>query len=277
MRTRLAVLAGLLALTACGRPTGGVAGPAPDAPALPTDDAALVLRVALTGGFSTPSALLSRLPLVSVYRDGRVVTEGPVIAIYPPPAWPNVQVNQVDDATLTDLVQAAVDAGVGDAVDLGNPGIADATTTVLTLTTAEGTRTTEVYALGEAAGDPAVTPEQTAARAELAALVERLTGLPEDGRSEPFTPAAVVALAGEYAGDPELPRDAVTWPGPPLPGETVAPGTGCTVATGEQASAVVAAAQAADTLTPWTDGTATWSLAFRPLLPDETGCDDLTG
>ena len=55
----------------------------------------LVLLVEHTGGFVTPDTTASRLPLVSVYSDGRVVTEGPVIAIYPGPALPNVQVTPV--------------------------------------------------------------------------------------------------------------------------------------------------------------------------------------
>ena len=36
-----------------------------------------------------------------------------------------------------------------------------------------------------------------------------------------------------------------------------------------------AAAQAADTLTSWTSEGQTWTVTFRPLLPDETGCADL--
>ncbi|MFC7573169.1 hypothetical protein ACFQX8_12535 [Klenkia terrae] len=46
---------------------------------------------------------------------------------------------------------------------------------------------------------------------------------------------------------------------------------------GAQASAVRSAAQDADGLTPWTDGSATWAVTFRPLLPDESGCADLAG
>jgi hypothetical protein len=53
---------------------------------------------------------------------------------------------------------------------------------------------------------------------------------------------------------------------------------GCVVVTGDEARAVATAAQRANARTPWTtpDG-ARWSLTFRPLLPDETGCADLAG
>jgi hypothetical protein len=261
------VLGSVLALTACGPK---------DSPAAPGDDPdALVLRVTQGGGYTAPGADLGRLPLVSVYRDGRVITEGPVVAIYPAPAWPNVQVTRLDDDAVTDLVDAALDAGVTATGDLGSPGLADATTTTITLVTAAGTSTREVYALQEGQGDPALTADQAAARTALADLVDRLTGVQGDGES--YEPSAVAALAGSYVADPDLARDPVTWPGAPLPGESVAPGIGCTVSAGAQASAVRSAAQDADGLTPWTDGSATWAVTFRPLLPDESGCADLAG
>lgn len=276
-------------LTACGQPAGGSGSPAPSssaasgsdaapAPDLPTDGDALVLRVTVSGGFAPAGATdPAPLPVVSVYRDGRVLSQGPQIAIFPPPAWPNVQVNRVDEATLTELVQAAQDAGVTGTADLGDPSIADARTTSITLATAAGTSTRDVYALTEATGDPGLTDEQTTARQQLAGLVDRLTGLSGTESLGSYTPTAVAAFAGPApTADPSTPRQPVVWPGPPLPGEPTATGLACTVATGEQATTVVAAAQQADTQTPWTDGGTTWSVLLRPLLPDETGCADLT-
>ncbi len=270
-RTRaaaLVVLGSVLALTACGQDDGSPAAPA-------GDPDALVLQVTQGGGFTTPGADLGRLPLVSVYRDGRVITEGPVAAVYPGPAWPNVQVAQLDADAVTDLVDAALDAGVTATGDLGSPGLADVTTTRITLVTAGGTSTREVYALAEGQGDPALTAEQAAARTALVDLVDRLTAAGQQPDVEPYEPTAVAALAGSHVADPDLPRDPVAWPGAPLPGESVAPGLGCTVSTGEQATAVRTAAQGADRLTPWVDGDGTWAVTFRPLLPDESGCADL--
>jgi len=287
MRTRaaLAVTGVVLVLAACAQRDGtggGAGGPAASssgAPAvdLPTDGDAVVLRVTQSGGFTPAGTDPAPLPLLSVHRDGRVLSQGPTIAIFPAPAWPNVQVNRVDEATLTELVQAAQDAGVTGTADLGDPSIADARTTSITLATAGGATTRDVYALTEAVGDPSLTPEQSSARQQLADLVDRLTGLTAAESLGPYTPTAVAALARSYVpADPSTPRDPVTWPGPALPGEAVGPDVGCTVATGEQAAAVVAAAQTADAQTPWSDGTSTWSITFRPLLPDETGCADLT-
>jgi hypothetical protein len=68
----------------------------------------------------------------------------------------------------------------------------------------------------------------------------------------------------------------VTWPGPALPGKTTGPEIGCVTATGAQAAAVLAAAGKVTAITPWLSGGKRWTVALRPLLPDETGCADLS-
>ena len=285
-----AVLGLVLVLSGCAQRSDAGGAPPPASPGLdlPDDGDALVLQVAYTGGFLTPEMLAGRLPVLSVYADGRVLSEGPVIAIYPGPAWPNVQVQQADRATVQRLVQHALTAGVADTTDLGTPAIADAPSTRFTVTTAAGTTVREVYALSEGAGTSSgLTDEQQAARAELADLLTELTDLPQElGPAEQapaaYEPTAVAALARPWsapADDLSLgTRPDLPWPGPALPGETVGPELGCTVATGDQATAVVAAARGADQLTPWTTGDgARWSISFRPLLPHESGCGDLAG
>jgi hypothetical protein len=273
---RAAALAVLLALSSCassGAPATGDPGAPPSGPApLPSG---LVLQVAETGGYTTPEELAARLPLVTVYGDGRVLTQGPRIAIWPAPALPNVQVQQVGEATVRDLVDRAVAAGVTETGDLGQPPLADATTTRFTLVTDGGTAVREVYALAETPDD-ALTPGQQEARGRLRALLDQLTGLP--GTTEPHVPQTVAAVVGPYTGgDPELPQPDVAWPGPELPGAPLGAGLTCVSATGQQAADVLAAAASANALTPWVavDGSR-WSIAFRPVLPHETGCADLT-
>jgi hypothetical protein len=211
-----------------------------------------------------------------VYGDGRVLTRGPQIAIWPAPALPNVQVQEVGEATVRDLVDRAVAAGVTEDGDLGQPPLADATTTRFTLVTEQGTAVREVYALAEAPDD-ALTAEQRAARARLRGLLEELTGLP--GTTQSYVPQTVAAVVSPYAGgDPELPQPDVAWPGPPLPGAPLGPYLTCVSATGQQAADVLAAAASANALTPWVaaDGSR-WSITFRPVLPHESGCADLSG
>jgi hypothetical protein len=291
IRAVAAVAALALLVSACAQHSdaGGARPPAGPSPTLmlPDDPAALVLQVAYTGGFLTPELIAGRLPVVSVYADGRVLTEGPVPAIYPGPAWPNVQVQQADVETVRSLVDSALAAGVAEATDVGTPGIADAPSTRFTVTTASGTSVREVYALTEGAGDPNLTAVQQEARGKLVGLLTELSGLPNrlgpEGRAPaPYEPTAVAAVVRPWSppqGDPALgDQPALPWPGPALPGEAVAPGVTCVLASGEQARTVAAAARGANQLTPWSTGDgARWWVGFRPLLPHEAGCSDLAG
>jgi hypothetical protein len=251
---------------------------------LPDDGGSVVLRVEYVGGFVAPSSLVSRLPRYSLYADGRLITDGPVDLRYPGPALPNVQVQQLDAATVQALADRAVAAGVGETTDLGSPPITDLPSTRFTLTTAEGTVVREVYALVEhvVEGDGAemgLTREQVDGRTRLRELLAALFDVGQQPPPvEPYVPTSVAAIATPWI-DPEddLPHPELPWPGPPLPGESVGGplDVGCVVATGEQVSAVLAAAATANAATPWISGGTRWSVAFRPLLPDESGCADL--
>jgi len=175
------------------------------------------------------------------------------------------------------LVAGALDAGVGDTADLGTPGVADAPSTRFTVSTGLETIEREVYALQETPeGGGGLSADQVAARARLSDFLGRLTGLSAGG-SEPYTPTAVAGIVSPYT-PPDDPQPDQSWPGPALPGNPLPgpQGLSCVVATGDQATAVLDAAGDANELTPWVDADGTrWSIAFRPLLPDETGCADL--
>ncbi len=278
-------LALLLALTACGERSGDTS--APPVAELPADEDALVLRVEHTGGFVPVEILAGRLPIASVYADGRVLVEGPVPAIYPGPAWPNVQVIEAGRDRVQELADRALAAGVAETADLGTPPVADVPSTRFTLVTDDGTHVREVYALTETIGMPdnGLTAEQEAARQELRELLDALTGLGVSGDEapQPWTPAAVAAIVAPWTASEDdiaqgLTPAPVPWPGPPLPGEPLGslPDLTCVTASGDEATAVIEAARDANRLTPWStpDGTL-WSVLFRPLLPDETGCADL--
>jgi hypothetical protein len=270
----------LLGLAACGE--GGVTGAPP--PATDTSEPAatdgLVLRAEYTGGFVSPSATAGRLPLVSVYADGRVLTEGPVAAIYPGPALPNVQEQHIDRAAVQQLVDRAMAAGVAETSDLGTPPVADAPSTRFTLVTGAHTYVREVTALRETPpeGD-GLTADQQAARKELSEFLTVLQGPPDGAASVPYAPSAVAAVVTPWV-DPQdgLRQPEVAWPGPALPGEPTGglPDASCVTATGAQAQALVTAAGSANAATPWvTPDGARWSVTFRPLLPDESSCADL--
>jgi hypothetical protein len=276
----------LALLTACARPAGdgmrveedepGATGSGSAAP----DPDGLVLRVRQEGGFLPPERIVGRIPEVSVYADGRVITLGPQIAVYPGPALPNLQVLRLDPAEVGRLVDEATTAGVRPGADFGRPGVADAPTTVVTVAAADGTRTVSVEALGEAQpDDPQLTPAQQQARARLAAFVQKLRDMPAADQ-QPYRPETLAALAQPYAepddGLPEQPGP-VAWPGPALPGEYLNPAVeiGCVTAAGAQLDEVLAVVQNANQNTPWTSGSGRYTVTFRPLLPDESGCADL--
>ncbi|MCF6505944.1 hypothetical protein E9549_00745 [Blastococcus sp. MG754426] len=291
MSTRPLRIAGLLALalllTACAD-TGGGAGGSPAEPSSPAgDDATVVLQVSEVGGFTTPAMLAARVPSATLYADGRLITDGPVIAIWPAPALPNLQVHRLGDGGVRDLVDRAIAAGVTETGDLGTPPVADVTSTRFTVRTGGETVTREVYALGMGAGprgelDPGITEEQAAARARLSELAEALRdpvaalGADRVSGPEPYQPEAVAAVVSPYV-EVDPPQAELPWPGPALPGEPIAPGTTCVTATGEQAQAVLRAAAEGNAATPWVgeDGSR-WSVVLRPLLPHESGCADLT-
>jgi hypothetical protein len=97
-------------------PPGATSSPGssagPGAIAHPTGADDLVLRMEIGGGLVAPGWILSQLPLVSVYGDGRVITQGPQIEIYPGPALPNLLVSRVSEDGLQQILAAARDAGL---------------------------------------------------------------------------------------------------------------------------------------------------------------------
>jgi hypothetical protein len=188
---------------------------------------------------------------------------------------------QISPADVRHLVDLASRAGVGSGQDLGSPAVADAPSTRFTLRTDTGVATTTVLALGMAT-DSGLSASQRAGRAALRDLVSGLSNLPTVlgplPSPVPYVPAAVVAVAQDWTDphDPSVPTPAaVAWPGPALPGTYVGMGLTCVTASGSAGQAVTTAAAHANALTPWTSGDGRWTLALRPLLPDETGCLDL--
>jgi hypothetical protein len=293
-RTTPLLLAGLLALTglvACGDDSSGVdaGGGAPDGGG-PT----LVLRMEMGGGFLPPDAALRSLPALSVYSDGLVLTPAPMIEIYPPPAVPGLVASHLSEDALADLLADARDSGVFEVEDFGQPSVADAGTTVFTLTEDGETRRSEVYALGEGFEGDGLSADQREARRKAFALEERLGEIPGSGDEELWEPdrVAVFVFGPAEAEEPPLdepPPDEPTiqepgggeadwpaglaglasfgdeydvWPGP------------CRVFEGPDSDTVLAAARQTNTLTAWKSGDASYRIGIRPLLPDETTCQD---
>jgi hypothetical protein len=245
------------------------------------DADSLVIRVESVGGFVPAEQNVGRIPAVSIYGDGRLITEGPHAMIYPARSLPNLQEQMLTPEFVQDLVRQGKEAGVRNGADFGSPNIADAPSTRVTV----GDQSVSVVALSEAQPtDPRLTAEERAARSKLAAYVKQVKGLTAaEGVAEPvaYQPTAVAVLARKYvppqaaepAGKPQ------EWPGPALPGDMLNAnlGIGCVTATGAEKDKVMTAAATSTVITPWTSGGSQWSVKFRPLLPEEQGCAALKG
>ncbi|KXK59321.1 hypothetical protein AWW66_24940 [Micromonospora rosaria] len=283
VRAAAVVLPLLLLTAACAQQNESASDTGSGETSYPAD--AVVLRVDHTGGFVTPAMLAGRLPTVSVYGDGRVITQGSTTMIYPGPALPNLQVATLSAEEVAKLVDRARAAGVGSAADLGQPPVADAPSTRFTLRGATGTEETEVYALAEAAdADTGLTADQRAARDKLRGFAESLgvpTAVTDQAAApatKPYTPTAIAAIVEPWVDPGDgLKQPEVAWPGPALPGAAL--GTvenlTCVTVTGTAVQQVLDAAASASQATPWTSGGKSWTVHLRPLLPDETDCGDL--
>jgi hypothetical protein len=276
----LALLPALL-LAACGQPaTPGQTDQGGARTNYRPDE--VVLRIEHLGGFVPVQTLAGRLPIVTVYGDGRVITEGPTILIYPGPALPNILERRIGTAELNQLVSMAVAAGVGADVDYGTPWVTDVPETKFTVSTTDGVLTSTVYALGMT--EEGLTQSQIEARRKLHDLQTALTDLPTTlgagaaGEERPYEPKALAALTYPYApSDEGLEQPEMAWPGPALPGEPLGslPDLRCVTVTGDDLAAVLAAAADANTLTPWVWEGERWFITLRPLLPEESSCADL--
>jgi hypothetical protein len=290
MRTKTiaAVLLPLsLLAAACGRlneggPPGGRTND--DAIVHPTGSTDLILRVTYEGGFVPVEYNLTRIPSWSLYGDGRIVTEGPQIEIYPGPAVPNLLVRTVDEEGIRAILHAARAAGLmdGDA-RYPYPCVVDVPSTVFTVT-ANGT-TSIVSADALAVDEGPCMNADVEARAALAEFQTELGALeqwlPEGslGPEGPFAASSVRLFVQPYPGspDPALKQRPKPWPldgslgrlGQPVPDlDTYR----CVALAGADATTFLAEAAEADQLTPWTSGGERYSISIRPLLPDESGC-----
>jgi hypothetical protein len=253
----------------------------------PTGADQLVLRVATGGGFTAPGYQLRTIPEFSLYGDGSIITPGPQIEIYPPPALPSVQTQPVSEDGVQAILRSAIDAGVVtgvDMTDMGSTMVADAATTTFTISVDGTTNTFGVYALGIVRGGDCpdgMAATECDARTALSSFVRQLgrldRWLPSGslGETAPYEPSGSRVYVGEARHEDQLPQPEVAWPlGTPLAsfGEDTGTGYRCGVVTEDDWATLQPVATGTNELTPWTSDGSSYGLVFRPLLPDETGC-----
>jgi hypothetical protein len=246
----------------------------------------VLVRVSFEGGFTPIEWTYTNFPIFSLYGDGTLVLPGAQMELYPGPALPAISRRQIDEPGIQAILEEALDAVAdipGNLDDLGFMGIADAPTTVISVSADGVDRTIRAYALAELSERPDGMPEEEyRARLRLQQLVTKLGVLdpwlpvgsigPETG----YEASAARLFVGPYRRVDDLPQEPAPWP---LESALAAFGgvasgsdMRCGVVEGGDWEAVRKAASRSNELTPWTDAGSTFSILFRPLLPDETGC-----
>lgn len=268
-----------------GNPSGSTAPPTPPstAPTYSVETGAdkLLLRLSIDGGFVAPGFLLTRMPIVALYGDGRVIVGGPTVEIYPGPLLPNLRQLHVTPAEIQRILAAAdADGLLGPDASYMATNIADAGTSTFTTIVDGKTHSIGAYALSEAGtiDDAAV----TAARAKLLDFSRKFTDLSKFlGRTlsdaEAYVPTEMRLFVGPVLGDdPNFPNpQVVTWPlivDPESGQKTTNPGLTCFAISGADLTAFLKAATGANVLTIWSAPSGRFSVSVRPLYPEESGC-----
>jgi hypothetical protein len=274
-------------IVACNTTAAPSPTPAPPTEAPSPSPAAiqLLLRITSEGGFIGPSANLAALPMVSVYADGRILTPGPIDAIYPGPLLAPVSIKDVGPAGVAAILAAIHEAGLDKAGAGGGIGNPDAATTVIAVTI-DGTTTTSRFHFGGGPGGPGLpglaSPDPAVAAAD--AFVARLTDPAETwGVANPalstFTPTAyrIFVALGAPAGDGTTEPPAIDWPlattldafgAPAVPDRGIA-GLRQGAVFGVDAATLAYVFASANQLTAFSSGGKPYTLFVRALLPDE--------
>lgn len=285
-RTLAAAAALAIVVTACAAsaPTGPGAGTIDH----PTDPSQAILTVRYEGGFVPAEYLFTSLPVFALYGDGTLILPGAQIEIYPGPALPPILAQRVSEVGIQAILRAALETGLdrdGDYSDMGNMGVADASTTAFELTIDGTTHRVSAYALGMEGEQQAGQPNDMWAMRQALATFQGQVSAVQDlvptgslGEVQTYVSAAAQLLVRPYRPDDQLPQDPIRWPiatrldsGTPV--VMLGEDASCLVVSGDAWTAVRALAEQGNQLTPWRSEGVDYAITFRPLLPDETGCE----
>jgi len=267
----LAAMAGSLStlLAACGDDEAATEPSYADGP----ND--VVLSIRYEGGFVPMGFAFVNTPTLLVSGDGRVFEPGMQTLEFPGPLLSPVMVRPISAAGIRKVIRLAGDAGLLAAPpDYSLPGgmmVADAPTTVVTITVGGQTYRHAAEALGLGIGDGTSTP----ARDNLAAFVEVMTditavaGTGEVGEPIPFDPDRyrLQAMEANPADWGEPAPTVVDWPAGT--GVVLAEAATCATATAEGVGQVLTAA---DQLTFFREGDVVYQVFAAGMLPGDAEC-----
>lgn len=260
----------LLSTTILAAACGG-----PDGPITYSREAGeLVLRVENVGGFLPPEEIWRRTPDFSLYGDGRVIVPRKESA-----AVTGLVTFRLNESELQTLLRNAREAGLMKGNRrFSNEGIADASTTVITVVADGRSNRTSAYALGFEPG------RDTRKIVDFVEETRNLVKAQEGAEEYEADRIQVIAIAETSRGEAMRPgqegeADRAEWPlATPLSelGEEFDDPSGfgiqearCAVVEG---ALLTPALEGATDATIWISRGEEFIVVFRPLLPDEKGC-----
>ena len=257
----------MLLATACGGGTTVRSGGAVDRP---TGASEVVVQILVGGGFVPLESAVTTVPMATVLGDGTLVTPAAVPAIYPGPALGPLQAVTLTAKEVDDLVAKADRLGLlKGTLAFGQPSVADAPSTQVTIVANGASHRHDAYALGmDGFG---LSGAEVANRKALSTFVDAVTGL-RPGERAWAPPAIAVYALGRYTADPQLPQPPVAWPLRPLPAATDAAARPCVIVEGADLATLAPALARANARTPWVVNGVQTALAFRPVVPGQPGC-----
>jgi len=287
----LGILVAACSSGAPATPSPSQSPPAPS-PALPTPTpgpVGFVIRASWTQALP-PRSMFGNLPVLVVTTDGRVLTQGAVIEIYPGPLVAPVVERLMSPQDLAALVQAAKNAGIlRQGVDLTGGAMPLGAAAARLQIVVDGV-TYDLVGDANAAvpcpptgGCPDAVPGTPAAFARFWYRLLDLAGWleAEVDAEQAHVPASYAVIVGPPP-EPWPGAAPMVWPvtdpaldafGAAVRGE---PGTRCGIAAGDLAAALRPLFAGATQLTPFVataSASATHGLTVRPLLPgDEDPC-----
>jgi len=243
----------------------------------------VLVQISYEGGFVPMEFIVNRVPSLTLFTDGTVITEGVVPAIFPGPAMPVMQQTSLDDSVVAEVLELIEIVGLPDITELRNREaanfVADASETVVRYFDANGEHLFGVYALGIGGppGDNGTSvPDEVLT---LGLLVDRLNTADSTGPSEPYEPVALqLALLDPEQSfvDPQF-ANTLPWPFGSLTIDDFAGNdfVGCATLDGADATAAVAALVEANSVTTYELDGEEHRIMVRPLLPGERPCSML--
>jgi hypothetical protein len=239
----------------------------------PTGAGQLVMRVQNSGGLINPAAQANQLPEFSLYGNGDAIAPGAQPAVYPGPALTEPIVDRLSAGGVQAILEAARRAGLFANNVSSGPGVPDTGTTVITVVAGDHTYVSRYLGLSP-----------TGADARVSAFVGRLrylkSWLPAGSvlSSGTYAPSSIAVAVSRYHLGSGPSEPAIAWPlSTPLEGfgapfSAAGQGVSCGVISGNDLAKLMPGIGGANQLTPWTSSGRPYALAFRPLLPDQTGC-----